>query len=68
MKAAGADRYLLRHETADREHYQKLHPPELSFDNRMGCLKDLKDLGFQTGLRGSWWAPPTRPRRPWGKT
>ena len=49
MKAAGADRYLLRHETADREHYQKLHPPELSFDNRMGCLKDLKDLGFQTG-------------------
>ena len=49
MKAAGADRYLLRHETADREHYQKLHPPELSFDNRMRCLGDLKDLGFQTG-------------------
>ena len=49
MREAGADRYLLRHETADREHYQKLHPPELSFDNRMRCLGDLKDLGFQTG-------------------
>lgn len=49
MKAAGADRYLLRHETADRAHYEKLHPPELSFQNRMRCLRDLKDLGFQTG-------------------
>lgn len=49
MKAAGADRYLLRHETADRAHYEKLHPPELSFQNRMRCLRDLKGLGFQTG-------------------
>ncbi|MCR5330409.1 MAG: [FeFe] hydrogenase H-cluster radical SAM maturase HydE, partial [Lachnospiraceae bacterium] len=39
---AGADRYLLRHETADKEHYEKLHPEEMSFDNRMRCLKDLK--------------------------
>lgn len=49
MKAAGADRYLLRHETADREHYEKLHPANMSFDNRMRCLKDLKALGFQVG-------------------
>ena len=46
---AGADRYLLRHETADREHYQYLHPKELSWENRMRCLKDLKEIGFQVG-------------------
>lgn len=46
---AGADRYLLRHETADREHYSRLHPPEMSFDNRMRCLRDLKELGYQVG-------------------
>lgn len=46
---AGADRYLLRHETADREHYAKLHPKELSFDTRMECLRNLKEIGFQTG-------------------
>jgi len=46
---AGADRYLLRHETADEAHYQKLHPKELSFQNRMRCLQDLKDIGFQVG-------------------
>lgn len=46
---AGADRYLLRHETADKEHYEKLHPASLSFDNRMRCLRGLKEIGFQTG-------------------
>ena len=46
---AGADRYLLRHETADKEHYSKLHPPEMSFDNRMRCLHDLKEIGYQVG-------------------
>ena len=46
---AGADRYLLRHETADEKHYQKLHPPEMSWDNRIRCLHDLKEIGFQTG-------------------
>ena len=46
---AGADRYLLRHETADREHYEKLHPKELSFDNRMKCLRDLREIGYQVG-------------------
>ncbi|MCR4615982.1 MAG: [FeFe] hydrogenase H-cluster radical SAM maturase HydE [Clostridiales bacterium] len=45
----GADRYLLRHETADKDHYCRLHPENMSFDNRMRCLRDLKDIGFQTG-------------------
>ena len=48
-KDAGADRYLLRHETANEEHYKKLHPENMSWKNRMRCLKDLKDLGYQTG-------------------
>ena len=46
---AGADRYLLRHETATKEHYEKLHPENMSFDNRMSCLKALKDIGYQVG-------------------
>lgn len=46
---AGADRYLLRHETADKAHYEKLHPAELSYENRMRCLRELKEIGFQTG-------------------
>ncbi len=49
MFGAGADRYLLRHETADRGHYEKLHPAEMSFDNRVRCLYDLKKIGFQVG-------------------
>ncbi len=46
---AGADRYLLRHETADEELYGKLHPQEMSFENRMECLKNLKETGYQVG-------------------
>ncbi len=46
---AGANRYLLRHETADKEHYQKLHPEKMSFDNRIKCLENLKEIGYQTG-------------------
>ncbi len=46
---AGADRYLIRHETADKSHYEMLHPKELSFDIRMKCLENLKEIGFQTG-------------------
>lgn len=49
MFEAGADRYLLRHETADEAHYNRLHPAEMSFKNRMRCLRDLKTIGFQTG-------------------
>jgi len=47
--AAGADRYLLRHETINPEHYGMLHPSDLSIENRVRCLNDLKDIGFQTG-------------------
>ena len=46
---AGADRYLLRHETADEGHYRKLHPVEMSLENRKQCLRDLKDIGYQVG-------------------
>lgn len=46
---AGADRYLLRHETANREHYEKLHPAEMTLENRKRCLWDLKEIGYQTG-------------------
>ncbi len=48
-RQAGADRYLLRHETADADHYARLHPPELSLARRKQCLWDLKDLGYQVG-------------------
>lgn len=46
---AGADRYLLRHETADEEHYKLLHPKELSLRTRMECLWNLKEIGYQVG-------------------
>jgi biotin synthase len=46
---AGADRYLLRHETATADHYATLHPKELTLANRLRCLQDLKEIGFQTG-------------------
>lgn len=46
---AGADRYLLRHETANEEHYQKLHPANLKLSNRKKCLQNLKEIGYQVG-------------------
>lgn len=46
---AGADRYLLRHETASFELYKKLHPEGMSFENRMCCLQDLKEIGYAVG-------------------
>jgi biotin synthase len=49
LRLSGADRYLLRHETADKIHYEKLHPASMSFDKRMNCLSDLKSLGYQVG-------------------
>jgi len=49
FKEAGADRYLLRHETADGDHYRKLHPASMSLENRKRCLYDLKALGYQVG-------------------
>ena len=59
---AGADRYLLRHETADPIHYSTLHPADMSYTRRMGCLEALHRIGYQTGcgfMVGS-------PGRPWG--
>ncbi|MCR4790379.1 MAG: [FeFe] hydrogenase H-cluster radical SAM maturase HydE, partial [Treponemataceae bacterium] len=44
LKKAGADRYLLREETYDYSHYRKLHPESMDFENRIQCLKNLKDL------------------------
>lgn len=49
LYGAGADRYLLRHETADKEHYEKLHPAAMSFERRIKCLYDLKEIGYQVG-------------------
>ena len=46
---AGADRYLLRHETRGEAHYRQLHPAELSLENRLRCLSDLKEIGYQVG-------------------
>lgn len=46
---AGADRYLLRHETADEDHYNTLHPEDMSYKNRMQCLKNLRKIGYQVG-------------------
>lgn len=46
---SGANRYLLRHETSDSVHYSMLHPEEQTLQNRMRCLNDLKEIGFQTG-------------------
>ena len=49
FKKFGADRYLLREETANPLHYAKLHPKNMKLENRIECLKNLKELGFQTG-------------------
>ena len=49
LREAGADRYLLRHETASPAHYRKLHPSTMSYGNRMRCLYDLRDLGYTVG-------------------
>ncbi len=46
---AGADRYLLRHETANSQHYSKLHPMSMSLESRKQCLRDLKEIGYQVG-------------------
>ncbi len=55
---AGANRFLLRHETYNTEHYQKLHPAQLSAAHRQQCLWDLKEIGYQVGtgfMVGSPW-------------
>ena len=60
-RAAGADRYLLRHETANEEHYRFLHPEPLSCANRKRCLRDLKELGYQVGAGFMVGAPGQKP-------
>lgn len=49
LKKAGTDRYLLRHETADEQHYKMLHPHSMSLQKRKKCLYELKELGYQVG-------------------
>ncbi len=49
LRLCGADRYLLRHETADKSHYARLHPAEMSYTHRMQCLRDLRELGYSVG-------------------
>lgn len=46
---AGANRYLLRHETYNEQHYRKLHPVEMSLAHRLQCLDQLKEIGYQVG-------------------
>lgn len=47
--ACGADRYLLRHETADEAHYGMLHPQKMGLPHRKECLAQLKEIGYQVG-------------------
>ena len=48
-RRAGTDRYLLRHESATKEHYERLHPERMSFETRMRCLYTLRSMGYQIG-------------------
>ena len=59
---AGADRYLLRHETADEDHFRLLHPERQTLSNRLRCLRDLKDIGYQTGCGIMVGSPGQTPR------
>lgn len=61
MHQAGADRYLLRHETADNAHYARLHPQKMSLEHRKQCLRDLRDIGFQTGCGFMVGSPESSP-------
>ncbi len=62
LREAGADRYLLRHETADIVHYGMLHPPEMSYEHRMMCLRNLRELGYQVGCGFMVGSPYQTPR------
>lgn len=50
FKEAGANRYLLRHETANPEHYASLHPTGMRLETRLACIRELKRLGYETGM------------------
>ena len=62
---AGASRYLLRHETADAAHYARLHPAEMSYEHRMQCLQDLKEIGYQVGCGFMVGSPGQSPQTLW---
>ena len=62
---SGANRYLLRHETADETHYAYLHPEGMSFGNRMKCLNDLKEIGYQVGCGFMVGSPGQTPQTIW---
>lgn len=62
LKDAGADRYLLRHESASAELYSKLHPEKMSLENRMNCLFTLRELGYQVGAGFMVGVPYQTPR------
>ncbi|MDR2160205.1 MAG: [FeFe] hydrogenase H-cluster radical SAM maturase HydE [Treponema sp.] len=59
--AAGANRYLLRHETAGEDHYRRMHPPSMSLEERKKCLYNLKDIGYQVGAGFMVGTPFQRP-------
>ena len=63
LREAGADRYLLRHETADPDHYRSLHPPEMSYEHRMDCLRQLRELGYQVGCGFMVGSPGQTPKQ-----
>ena len=50
LRRSGADRYLLRHETASPAHYARLHPASMKLENRLACLQELQRIGFRTGM------------------
>ena len=50
LRQNGADRYLLRHETANPAHYARLHPASMTLESRLSCLRTLRKLGYQTGM------------------
>ncbi len=50
LRRSGANRYLLRHETANPAHYNQLHPASMRLENRLACLQELQRLGFRTGM------------------
>ena len=50
LRRSGANRYLLRHETANPTHYARLHPSGMQLENRLACLQSLRELGYQVGM------------------
>lgn len=50
LRRSGADRYLLRHETANPAHYARLHPAGMRLKHRLACLRKLRELGYRTGM------------------